>query len=63
MILTVKGIILNIQKFLENWINRVHNKYKQLPSKRGGVIIANSSRLWNPKDIELVCEIYWRKIS
>jgi len=59
--LTVEGAILNRRKILENWISRVYNKYKQLPSDSGGVIIANSSSLWNPKDIELIHETSWRK--
>jgi len=58
---TILGDILNREKKLENWIKKVHKKYKQLPSNIGGVIIANSSRLWDPQDIEIVRKTSWRE--
>jgi len=61
--LTILGDILNRDKILENWIRNVHDKYDQLPPNVGGVIIANSSSLWDDKDIKIVQKISWRKIK
>ncbi len=56
----ILGDILNREKKLERWIEKVHQKYKQLPPNVGGVVIANSSRLWDPRDIELASKTSWR---
>jgi len=58
---SIEGDILNREKILENWIRNVHDKYNQLPTNVGGVIIANSSRLWDNEDIEIVQKTSWRK--
>lgn len=58
---TILGDILNREKRLEKWIKKVHKKYKQLPPNVGGVIIANSSRFWDPQDIEIVSKTSWRE--
>jgi len=58
---TILGSILNRDKILENWIRNVHDKYDQLPINVGGVILANSSRLYDDEDIEIVQKTSWRK--
>ena len=58
---TILGNILNREKKLKSWIKKVHKKYKQLPKNVGGVVIANSSSLWDPRDIEIVSQTSWRE--
>ena len=57
----IEGYILNREKNLETWIKRVHKKYKQLPPDVGGIIIANSSNIWDPQDINVVHKTSWRE--
>lgn len=57
----IEGYIMNREKNLETWIKRVHKKFKQLPSDTGGIIIANSSNIWDPQDIEVVHKTSWRE--
>jgi len=57
----IEGYIMNREKNLETWIKRVHKKFKQLPSDAGGIIIANSSNIWDPQDIDVVLKTSWRE--
>ncbi len=58
---TILGNILNKEEKLKSWIKKVNKKYQQLPNNVGGVIIANSSSLWDSKDIKIVRKICWRE--
>jgi len=58
---TIEGSIMNREKNLRTWVKRVLKKYKQLPSDEGGIIIANSSRMWDPRDIDVVLNTSWRE--
>ncbi len=58
---SILGDISNRKKRLENWIKKVHKKYKQLPANVGGVVIANSSSFWEHRDIEIVSKTSWRE--
>ena len=57
----IEGSIINREENLITWVKRVLKKYRRLPSNIGGIIIANSSRLWDPQDIELVLNTSWRE--
>ncbi|KKL25010.1 hypothetical protein LCGC14_2409610, partial [marine sediment metagenome] len=58
---TIEGSIMNREKYIRTWVKRVHKKYKQLPTNIGGIIIANSTSLWDPRDIDIVLNTSWRE--
>ncbi|KKL88027.1 hypothetical protein LCGC14_1928830 [marine sediment metagenome] len=58
---SIEGYIMDRKKSLEIWVKRIHKKYKQLPPDEGGIIIANSSNIWDSQDIDVVLNTSWRE--
>ncbi|MFQ6060278.1 MAG: hypothetical protein ACE5KV_03135 [Thermoplasmata archaeon] len=47
----IEGLEPSFEGVLSNWIDRLFEKYKQLPSGQSGVIIGSPLFLWGPQDV------------